>query len=598
MPTVIVLVTGLIVVIGGILLLRMHAFVALILAALLVAAMTSPDAIIRSQVLAKSVFVNVLPSAEIESDLRKNSKAIAFVLTDKEVETAVEWAPLPGSPWGSSDGNTHYWKLTKLVDSEPDAGEGHPLHRYAIEIAIRNVLVSQDYDRGAESKASQWPDGLQSFRMAPLKEIQSAQTLASQSPIVRVTSALGSGAGKLAILIVAASIIGYSLLHSGAADRVVRSFLSAMGERASPLAFGLSGFVLAIPVFFDTVFLLMIPLAKSLYRRTRRNYLLSVLAIVIGGTMAHSLVPPTPGPLFIAEQFQVSITSMMFGGVLVGLFASTCGLTFAFWANRRSQLVPPEFLSEDSTSAGNTESVLETDESGKGPSVWESLLPVFLPVVLMSFGTGFDAKTGLWHVGSLSIPQPCSLLLQAVCERNMALIIGAVLATWTYVRFRRPGREKLSAGMQSAVSSAGTIILVTAAGGAYGKMMEQTAVAELLQQIPAASPVTIVMAAFFVTMVVRTAQGSATVAMMTSAGVFGGLVTSGAAGVEPLYVALAVGCGSKPFAWMNDSGFLVITRMSGMTESQGLRSVTPVVAIGGFAGLIAVICGVLFFPNL
>ena len=126
--------------------------------------------------------------------------------------------------------------------------------------------------------------------------------------------------------------------------------------------------------------------------------------------------------------------------------------------------------------------------------------------------------------------------------------------------------------------------------------MQQTSVAELLQQIPAASPLGIVVAAFVVTAVVRGAQGSATVAMMTAAGVFGGLVTSGAAGVDPLYVALAVGCGSKPFPWMNDSGFLVITRMSGMTEAQGLRFITPLLTIAGVAGLLVVIVGVVFFP--
>ncbi len=584
MPTVVVLAIGLIVVIGGILLLRMHAFVALILAALLVAALSSPDAVVRSQVLSKSVSVTVLPSEEIALNLRQDLEALAIVATDRELDTSVEWTPLPGSAWGSLNENKYRWRLRKLADQTSNAkGDLTPPHRYAID----SMGIS-----------SRFRTDLVSFRIAPITEIQTAEKMASQSPILRVTNAFGSGAGKLAILIVAASIIGYCLLHSGAADQVVRSFLSVLGEKASPAAFALSGFVLAIPVFFDTVFLLMIPLAKSLYHRTGRNYLLCVLAIVVGGTMAHSLVPPTPGPLFIAEQFNVPITSMMFGGIVVGAFASTCGVAFAYWANKRSPLVPPEFQSANSERTDAAEEALDTDKSVQRPPLWESLLPVLLPVALMAFGTGFDEKTGLWQVGSLTISKPYCRILEAVCERNMALIIGATLATWTFVRLRRPGREKLAAGMQSAITSAGSIILVTAAGGAYGKMMEQTAVAELLQQIPAASPITIVLAAFFVTTVVRTAQGSATVAMMTAAGVFGGLVTSGAAGVEPLYVALAVGCGSKPFPWMNDSGFLVITRMSGMTESQGLRTVTPVVSIGGFAGLVAVICGVLFFPNL
>ena len=584
MPTVVVLTTGLIVVIGGILLLRMHAFVALILAALLVAAMTSPDAVVRSQVLSKSVSVTVLPSEQVAPNLRPDSESLAIVATDKELDTSVQWTPLPSSAWGSPSENKYRWQLLKLTNQHAKTNGGLPrTHHYTIK---------------AMENSTPFPKDLVSFRIAPVAEIQTAEKLASESPILRVTNALGSGAGKLAILIVAASIIGYCLLHSGAADQIVRSFLAVMGEKASPVAFAMSSFVLAIPVFFDTVFLLMIPLAKSLYRRTGRNYLLCVLSIVVGGTMAHSLVPPTPGPLFIAEQFQVSITSMMFGGIVVGTFAAACGVVFAYWANQRNPLVPPEFQSENQDPATIGENLLEENEFDVRPPLWESLLPVLLPVALMAFGTGFDKTTGLWQVGSLSIPPFCCRVLEAMCERNMALIIGAALATWTFVRLKRPGRETLAAGMQSAITSAGSIILVTAAGGAFGKMMEQTAVAELLLQIPAASPIAIVIAAFFVTTVVRTAQGSATVAMMTSAGVFGGLVTSGAVGVEPLYVALAVGCGSKPFPWMNDSGFLVITRMSGMTESQGLRNVTTVMSIGGFAGLIAVIVGVVFFPNL
>lgn len=150
--------------------------------------------------------------------------------------------------------------------------------------------------------------------------------------------------------------------------------------------------------------------------------------------------------------------------------------------------------------------------------------------------------------------------------------------------------------MRQSVISAGTIILVTAAGKAFGQMMQQTSVAELLQQLPASSPSAVVIAAFLVAVAVRTAQGSATVAMLTAAGVFGSLVTSGAAGVHPLYVALAVGCGSKPVSWMNDSGFLVITRMSGMTESEGLRYVSPMTAIEGVAGLVFVLMGMQLFP--
>ena len=635
MPTPVVLTAGLLVVIGGILLLRMHAFIALVLAALLVAAMTSPDAVVRSQLLTKSIRVVVSAPAEL---LAANSPAADTVFDSRVVIQAdaalseeILWAVVPSAAAAMDSASTLAFRVKKLPSQQDQ--QMYRLQLVNSKTAAPSPTAVQQSASTAEAKASTQTDsgpnlpvglsmqlpvqvsqllsGDNTVRLVSKADLDVAMKLAARSPIARVTEAIGTAAGKLAILIVAAAVIGYCLLHSGAADQVVRSFLTAVGEKASPVAFAFSGFVLAIPVFFDTVFLLMIPLAKSLYQRTRRNYLLSVLSIVVGGTMAHSLVPPTPGPLLIAEQFGVSITAMIFGGTIVGLFAAGCGLLFAFWVNGRHQLIPPEFCDDAVSPLATSASAADSDDlkaktalgasdvaADSHPSLPEALLPVALPVMLMAVGTCVDPGTGTWQLGPFALPASLSRIMQAVCERNMALIIGAALAAWTLIRFRRPTREQLAAGMQNAVTSAGTIILVTAAGGAFGKMMEQTSVAELLQQIPAVSPMAIVVAAFFVTTAVRTAQGSATVAMMTAAGVFGGLVTSGAAGVAPLYVALAVGCGSKPFAWMNDSGFLVITRMSGMNESQGLRFVTAVMAIAGFAGLLAVIMGVVFLPDL
>ena len=128
---------------------------------------------------------------------------------------------------------------------------------------------------------------------------------------------------------------GYRLLDSGAADRIVRSSLAVVGEARAAIAFVFSGFLLGIPVFFDTVFYLMIPLGKALRMRTGANYALYVLTIVAGGTMAHSLVPPTPGPLFVAEELEVSLGIMIVAGCLVGLVTASVGYAWAVFANSR-----------------------------------------------------------------------------------------------------------------------------------------------------------------------------------------------------------------------------------------------------------------------
>ena len=196
----------------------------------------------------------------------------------------------------------------------------------------------------------------------------------------RVGEAFGTTCGKIGILIAMAAIIGKCLLDSGAADRIVRSALKWTGQRGAPLAFVGSGFLLAIPVFFDTVFYLMIPLGKAMRMRTGQNYLLYVLTIVAGGTMAHSLVPPTPGPLFVAEELGVDLGTMILAGCALGLVTSSTGYLFAVWMNARHEL-PLRASAE--LSLDQLRALAERDIASL-PPLWLSLQPILLPVVLIA----------------------------------------------------------------------------------------------------------------------------------------------------------------------------------------------------------------------
>lgn len=575
MPTVFILAIGLTIVIGGILLFRLHAFVALILAGLTVAILTPGERVSRAaQLEAVLSRVEFLPEERLV--------ASAEPLTPDKLLVAAE----------SPDGEAleQVGVLVERVDIDVWPGE----------LSFPDAVVYR-YRLADPDRPASW------LYLVPRTKFNDALAAGNQSFMSRLTTALGSYCGQLAILIVAASIIGRCLLDSGAADRIVRSALATVGERNAPAAFVVSGFTLSIPVFFDTVFYLMIPLGKALRLRTGGNYLLYVLSIVAGGTMAHSLVPPTPGPLFIAEAFEVSIGAMIAGGCLVGLFSSSVAMLYAIWVNRHNELKLPD---ADLREAEAVPATVKDDAAGNSsektrpaPGLFVSLMPIVLPIVLISLGAAVAEVEAVtpngepeWSFFGISISESTASIVDQISEKNFALLVSAIFAVLMYVWTKRPGREQLSKSMQEAVTSAGTIILVTAAGGAFGRMMRQTSVAELLQDLPNTSPLMIVIAAFLVTMAVRTAQGSSTVAMITAAGIFGGLVTSGAANVDPLYVALAVGCGSKPIAWMNDSGFWVITRMSGMTEKEGLKYVTPMTALAGLAGLVAVLVGVIVFP--
>lgn len=546
MVTLCILGLGLAIVIGGILGLRLHAFIALVLAGMAVALLTPTRLVERSAILEAAIPVESLTADGVIKLAAATKATDAVLLLDKgrqgSMTNAASVRPLPQGqlqlvfPTSDGSGMSSLPPVNELV-----------------------VVTRSDY--------------------------QAAQKLAKSTFVSRITSTIGEYCGKLAILIVAASIIGRCLLDSGAADRIVNSTLNLLGERMAPAAFVFSGFTLGIPVFFDTVFYLMIPLGKALRLRTGSNYLLYVLSIVAGGTMAHSLVPPTPGPLFIAEEFGVPISSMIMGGCVVGLFSASIGMIYAFWINGRCELPLRDVADIPSTAKPGDDDA---------PGLFASLVPIVLPVVLITGGS-LISKSGDSFAG-IPVSADVARTIRTLSEKNLALLISAAFAVVMYVRAKSPSRDQLSESLQHAISSAGPIILVTAAGGAFGRMMRQTSVAELLNDLPGTSPIMIIVAAFLVTTAVRTAQGSATVAMITSAGIFGGIVTGGAAGVDPLYVALAVGCGSKPIAWMNDSGFWVITRMSGMTESEGLKYITPMTGIAGIAGLLAVIGGVTLFP--
>ncbi|MEO2014539.1 MAG: GntP family permease [Fuerstiella sp.] len=549
MLTLCILGVGLAIVIGGILGLRLHAFIALVLAGMAVALLTPTRLVERSAILEATIAVKSVSADGVISTVSETTVTDAVLLLDNGRENSMT---NPASVLLLPDGQLHLM-----------LGTNRDFEISALPPADELILVSRaDYE--------------------------SAQKLAGSTFVSRITSTIGEYCGKLAILIVAASIIGRCLLDSGAAARIVNSTLSLLGERMAPAAFVVSGFTLGIPVFFDTVFYLMIPLGKALRLRTGGNYLLYVLSIVAGGTMAHSLVPPTPGPLFICEEFGVPISSMIFGGCIVGLFSASVGMVYAFWINRRCEL-PLRDIEEVSAAA--------EPNAENAPGLFASLVPIVLPVVLITGGSLLSTsadKTNLF--AGITISPDVARVIKTLGEKNLALLISAAFAVVMYVRTKSPSRDQLSESLQQAIATAGPIILVTAAGGAFGRMMRQTSVAELLNDLPGTSPIMIIVAAFLVTTAVRTAQGSATVAMITSAGIFGGIVAGGAAGVDPLYVALAVGCGSKPIAWMNDSGFWVITRMSGMTEGEGLKYITPMTALAGIAGLLAVITGVVMFP--
>ncbi len=228
-------------------------------------------------------------------------------------------------------------------------------------------------------------------------------------------------------------------------------------KRASVALMG-SGYVLAVPVFFDTVFYLLVPLARSLYRRTGGHYLKYVLAISAGGAITHTLVPPTPGPLAMAENLDIDVGWMIMIGALVALPAAVVGLVAGAWFDRVMP-IPMRPI------AGVEEP--EPLDDHELPSLFASALPVVLPVLLISANTVLQTLAGKAVAGA----EPTTLRQAAdvaalLGNANVALLIATIAAMTIYARRRRPSREQMAKMVETSLMSAGVIILITAAGGA------------------------------------------------------------------------------------------------------------------------------------
>jgi GntP family gluconate:H+ symporter len=430
------------------------------------------------------------------------------------------------------------------------------------------------------------------FHQEKGETIEQANKLAEKNIGTRLAEGFGRTSTKIGILIAMAAIIGTCLMESGGALRIVRSFLSLLGEKRAPEALAGSSFLLGIPVFFDTLFYLMIPLARALAAQTRKNYVLYVMAIVAGGAMTHSLVPPTPGPLVVAGELGVDLGRMIVGGILVGLVGMTGAFAYARWYNRNH----PIELKDTSDQKENKFLRLAETPDEQLPGLFTSLSPILIPVLLIA---GKSIVLQFAPTGGDGIHGMIWDSLMILGDKNLALTLGALLALRQLLKSKLQEKPELAESVKSSLQSAGVIILITGMGGAFGGILQQTSLGLEVSAFVSNQnfgSLAILVVAYFTTSVIRIAQGSATVAMVTSIGIVGGLVEQGI-GIHPVYLALAIGCGAKPIPWMNDSGFWVVGKLSGFTEAETFKTFSVVIALQGLFGGIAVLTLAYFLPN-
>ena len=346
----------------------------------------------------------------------------------------------------------------------------------------------------------------------------------------------GTLVGKIGFVIAMAAVIGTCMMESGAADKIVRRLMDSLGADRAAWAMLISGFVLSIPVFFDTVFFLLIPLARALALRTGKNYTLYVCAIAGAGAITHTIVPPTPGPLIIAE----NLSQPAGNAIIAGLLASIIPVGIVMYlANRFNDKLKIPLRETKGSSLEKLGEIVEKKDD-ELPGFGISILPVMLPVVLISMVTfiGLAAKFGV------GVSPEIKKWLEFIGNKNAAMFLAALIAMYTLAKQRGWTFEKLGESMNTPLETAGVIILITGAGGAFGSMIGHTGIGDTIRAIGVNEGGTagMLFMAWLLTAVIRAAQGSATVSMITGSGIMApiisGMLDAGTLGCHPYILLL------------------------------------------------------------
>ncbi|RDZ35143.1 MULTISPECIES: GntP family permease [unclassified Haloferax] len=404
----------------------------------------------------------------------------------------------------------------------------------------------------------------------------------------RTASAFGDGMAGIGIPILMAAIIGKSMLESGSAQRIVRAFQSLVGRENSDIALWGSSTVLAIPVFFDSVFYLMAPLARSMRARMGDNYALYLVVVGAGAATAHVFIPPTPGPLAVASEIGADIGTTMLIGVTVAVPSATMGgLVYGRWINRHVDIPLRDAMG---TTTEELQERAQRDVSSL-PSFLESTAPIIIAVALVGSLTVVNALEGV------TVAEPFRPFVSFIVDnrpfvafigdKNVALTIAALAAAYTYYRWSDLSRSDWEDELTEALKSGGNIAAITSMGGAFGALLAASGIGTYLANGLEVFGIPMLVTAWLIAAIVRIAQGSATAAMLTAAGIMAPL--TGQLPVHTAYLVMVIGAGGNICSWYNDSGFWLVKEIGGLTQAETLKTWTALTTIISVTGLVVVL---------
>ncbi|MDE0559043.1 GntP family permease [Algoriphagus sp. NF] len=388
--------------------------------------------------------------------------------------------------------------------------------------------------------------------------------------IQSISEGFGGVLGSVGLLILLGVILGTFLEKTGGALVIAEKILSWIGKKSVNLTMMLGGYVLSIPVFGDSTIIMMNPIAKSLAVKSNRSYAGTMIALSLGAMCSHSLVPPTPGPIATAGILNADLGQMIFWGVIVSLLTLIPGYIFV---NKFVSRIP-------------LEATIETDQEAVSrndyPSAIKSFLPIIIPLLLIIMASIANYPTKPFGEGQLLG------VIKFIGSPVIALLIGALLS---FTLPKKLDKKMLSASgwVGKALFIAAPVIFITGAGGVFGKMLQNSGIGTLVSEGMKDANWGIFLP-FLIAFALKTAQGSTTVAMITTASIIAPLMGPLGLDTETMKVltALSVGAGAIAISHANDSGFWVVTQLSGMTVKQGNQSHSLGTLIMGISAIVII----------
>ena len=394
--------------------------------------------------------------------------------------------------------------------------------------------------------------------------------LDSGAMIATIKSGMGGTLGFVATVVGLGAIFGAILEKSGGAQAIAQFLLKKFGQDKSPVAMLLCGFIVAIPVFFDVAFIILVPIIYSLQKSSKKSLLYYAIPLLAGLAITHSFIPPTPGPVAVADILGADLGSVILIGFLVGIpTALVSGLMFGKYIAKRIHIDAP---------MDNLEPSSDIDL----PSPSFILAIIAIPIALILLNTGIDSNL-------ITIANPTTKDMLIMLGHPFSALIIANLIVWYVLGIRRGfTKDDLFKISSESFKPVGTIILLTGAGGVFKQVLVDTEIGEQIANTLTEAGIPIIFFAFIAAAIVRVLQGSATTAMITAAGLVSPLLIGADTytGLSLACIVIAIASGASIFSHVNDSGFWLVSQYLGTDEKQTFRSWTMMTTLLALSGLV------------